>query len=124
MLRFGRVLVISGDAGKRCVGESRLGMAFASALSVSVRPLMSLSVLRKLWCAKRMEPAVPLTGFCLLLECFKQIPTLLCALAADCFRCVGTHAVAVAFLSLESWLLGEVWWLQVGVLLHSVCSAS
>lgn len=53
---------------------------------------MSLSVLRKLWCAKRMEPAVPLIGFCLLLECFNQIPALLCALVADCFRCVGKHA--------------------------------
>lgn len=85
---------------------------------------MSLSVLRKLWCAKRMEPAVPLVGFCLLLECFNQIPALLCALVADCFRCVGKLQMAVVFLSLESWLLGEVRWLQVGVLLCSLCSAS
>lgn len=45
------------------MGESRLGMAFALALSFSARPLMSLSVLRKLRCAKRLEPVVPLPTF-------------------------------------------------------------
>lgn len=59
-LHFGRVSVISLAAGKCCVGESRLGMAFPSALSFSARPLMSLSVFRKLRCATRLEPAVPL----------------------------------------------------------------
>lgn len=46
------------------MGESRLGMAFALALSFSARPLMSLSVFRKLRCAMRLESAVPLPTSC------------------------------------------------------------